>query len=126
MNEQVLTLISLILNLALGGGLITVFATLKSVKQKARSEAKEAGADAESKELDNAARVIEMWQKFTQEKSMQDEKEKGVLKTEVEDLKKSVDSLRSEIGKLRRAITAAKACKNSAECPALRNMEDVG
>ena len=55
-------LLSLILNLLLGSGLIITFFTLKSVKKKANAEAKGADASAESTELDNVSKAILIWQ----------------------------------------------------------------
>lgn len=54
-------LISLLLNLILGGGFIVTLVTLRAQRKKANAEAKGADANAESTELDNVSKAIAIW-----------------------------------------------------------------
>ena len=54
-------IISLVLNLALGGGLIVSLATLKSQKRKGEAEADKANAEVKTTELDNVQEAIKIW-----------------------------------------------------------------
>ena len=54
-------LISLLLNLLLGGGFIVSVVTIRAQRNKANAEAKGADANAESTELDNVSKAIAIW-----------------------------------------------------------------
>jgi len=56
-----LSIISLILNLVLGGGFLVTIMTIRSIKNKANAEAKGADAIAEGSELDNVTKAIAIW-----------------------------------------------------------------
>jgi seryl-tRNA synthetase len=55
------SIISLILNLVLGGGFLVTIMTIRSIKNKASAEAKGADAIAEGSELDNVQKAIAIW-----------------------------------------------------------------
>lgn len=86
-------LISSVLNLLLGGGLVVTLVTLRSQKAKAEEEAKGLA-------LDNDKKVSEMVNEYF-----------------VEPLKKDITSLRRQVSRLTRAIEKIPSCPHSADCP---------
>lgn len=86
-------IVSSVLNLALGGGLIVTLVTLRSQAAKAREEAK-------SLALDNDKKVSEMVKEYF-----------------VEPLKKDMAQLRKQLSRLTRAIEKIPSCPHSADCP---------
>ncbi len=83
-------IISLVLNLVLGGGFLMTFITLKSVRAKASAEARKAGAEAEEHEIGNMAALVKMWQDMAV--NMADKHN---------ELLEQVEKLRSEVNRLR-------------------------
>lgn len=59
-------LISLLLNLVLGGGFFISLLTIRAQRKKANAEAKGADANAESTELDNVSKAISIWRESAQ------------------------------------------------------------
>ena len=59
-------IISLVLNLILGGGLIVTIATLRSVKIEAAANAKKAAAVATASEIENVEAVIKLWREMAE------------------------------------------------------------
>lgn len=86
-------IISSVLNLLLGGGLLVTIVTLRSQKAKAEEEAKGLA-------LDNDKKVSEMVNEYF-----------------VEPLKKDITSLRRQVSRLTRAIEKIPSCPHSADCP---------
>ena len=86
-------IISTVMNLLLGGGLVVTLATLRSQKAKAEEEAKGLA-------LDNDRKVSEMVNEYL-----------------VEPLKKDIASLRRQVSRLTRAIEKIPSCPHSADCP---------
>lgn len=86
-------LVSTLLNLLLGGGLVVTLVTLKSIQKKAKEEA-------ESVALDNEKKLSEMIKEYF-----------------VEPLKKEITSLRRTVSRLTRAIDRIPSCPHSADCP---------
>lgn len=87
-------LVSLILNLALGGSLIGTLFTLRATKKKAGEEAK-------ASELDNVQDAISIWRQ-TAEK----------LQKELEQSGERHQSVQKEIESLRRAVTRLTTVNN--------------
>jgi hypothetical protein len=85
-------LISLILNLLFGGGLV-ILLTVKSTREKARFEAK-------NTEVDYAKNMMETQVNFI-----------------VEPLKKEIASLRRSINRLEKAIERIPECQYAENCP---------
>lgn len=83
-------IISLVLNLVLGGGFLITFITLRSVRAKADAEARKAVAEAEEHEISNMASLVKMWQDMAV--SMADKHN---------ELLEQVEKLRSEVNRLR-------------------------
>ena len=54
-------IVSTLLNLLLGGGLIVTFVTLKAQRQQAQATAKQYEANAESTEIDNLEKAARIW-----------------------------------------------------------------
>lgn len=89
-------LISSIVNLIFGSGLVISLFTLRSYKRKAKAEAQQTIAQAESTELDNIEKAIKIWREmaenFKDELKISQEKYEEVLK-EVSELKEAVKRL---------------------------------
>ena len=83
-------IISLVLNLVLGGGFLITFITLRSVRAKADAEARKAVAEAEEQEISNTASLVKMWQDMAV--GMADKHN---------ELLEQVEKLRSEVNRLR-------------------------
>ena len=92
-NIGVYGLVSTLLNLLLGGGLVVTLVTLKSIQKKAKEEA-------ESVALDNEKKLSEMIKEYF-----------------VEPLKKEITSLRRTVSRLTRAVERIPSCPHSADCP---------
>lgn len=93
-------IVSIILNLLLGGGFIVTIVTLKSQRRKANAEAR-------NKELEN------------------EEKSAEILLTHiVEPLKKEINALRKEIRKLSNAVSKTKNCKFVDDCPVVGELQN--
>lgn len=100
-------IISLILNLVLGGGLFITLVTLKSVKQEAAANAKKAEAEAakadaatKASELDNVEGAIKVWRDLAQDMA---DRHVEMIK-QVEELRKEVNRLRLINNKIMRLL----------------------
>lgn len=83
-------IISLILNLALGGGLVATVATLKAARKEADARAEKVKAEASANEIQNVEAAIKIWRDMAT--SMADRH--SALMVQVEDLRKEVGRLR--------------------------------
>ena len=83
-------IISLVLNLLLGGGLLVTLATLKSTRLKAASEAKASEAQAKASEIGNVDSVAKMWREFAEE-----------MKEQLDSMNRQVNILTKEVNRLR-------------------------
>ncbi len=97
----ILGIVSLALNLVLGGGLIVTLVTIRSLKTKAEEEAK-------SLSIDNDRKVSELVNEYF-----------------VEPLKKDITSLRRQVSRLTRAIEKIPSCPHSADCPVKDELDDT-
>lgn len=86
-------LISLILNLALSGGLIVTLVTLRSTRLKAKAEAK-------GSELDNVQEAITIWREMAENLKCELEASRKKYEESTEQMQKEVESLRLAIGRL--------------------------
>lgn len=96
-------ILSLVLNLLLGGGLLVTLLTLRSTRKMADEQAKGA-------ELDNDSKASSTLMEYV-----------------VKPLKVEMTSLRREITRFRNAIERIPECQYSTECPvkdSLKNSED--
>lgn len=92
--------ISLILNLALGGSLVVTFVTLRSARKEASANAKRAEATAMSGEIDNIQAAIKIWREMAQK--MADDR--AVLATQVEELSTEVRRLKNATNRVIRLL----------------------
>jgi len=98
-------IISLVLNLLMAGGLVTL-ATLKSTRKTATAQAQGAGTDANVK-------LMETY-------------EVHVLKPvldECNELRKEVRSFKNEVRKLRKALDKADSCNYGGVCPVIAELQ---
>ena len=86
-------IISLILNLALGSGLIVSLATIKSQKRKGDAEADKAKAEVKTTELDNVQEAVKIWREMAEGLKM----ELDQSKKNYEDILLQLESLRKEV-----------------------------
>ena len=93
-------LISLILNLLFGGGLLVTIVTLRSERKKAMAKAK----DAELDTIEKATKIL--------------------MDSIVTPLRKELADVRNEITRLRKAINKANTCSFSAVCPVRKQLQD--
>lgn len=93
-------IISLVLNVALGGTLLVTLATLKSVKKKAGAEASKAEAETKSSELNNVESAIKVWRDLAQDMA---DRHAEVL-DQVEKLRLEVNRLRLVNNKIVRLL----------------------
>lgn len=103
--------LSEILNIILGGGLITALlalATLKATIRKANAEAEKAKAEAETVRFDNAEHATRI-----------------LMENIVEPLKKELNATRREMARLRKALDHANACVYHSSCPVLYELRDL-
>lgn len=101
---NVFDIVSLLLNLLLGGGLLVSLATLRSTKQKAGAEAEKAAAEARADEIKNVESAIKIWREMAE--AMTDNYNK--VSVQVDKLTKEVTRLtniNSKIVKLLDKIT---------------------
>lgn len=98
-------IISLAINLLLGGGLAITLLTLSSVRKEARGRAQKAVAEARTDEIQNVEAAIKIWRDIAQD--MADKYEQ--VSAQVEKLSKEVkrlNSINNRIVKLLDKITA--------------------
>lgn len=103
-----LDILSLVLNILFGGGLIFSLLTLKAQKNKANAEAKGAEASAESTEIDNVEKVAGLWRGIAESmeaRYKQQEENNAQLLKNYNDVLTEVKSLRTEVRKQNSTIS---------------------
>lgn len=124
-------LISFLLNLALGSGLIVTLVTLKAAKKEADARAEKVRAEAAANEIQNVEAAIKIWRDMAESMAQRHE----ALMAQVEDLRKEVNRLRlinnkivklldritpenlvETIDKIRKEIENDEAITHSANC----------
>lgn len=106
MPYSVFDMISLALNLILGGGFIFIL-TVRAQKKKANAEAQGAEALAESTELDNVEKAIKIWREMAESLrlELQDSRHKyEEIVSQVAELKKSIDRLNNTNARILRML----------------------
>lgn len=100
-------IVSVILNLVLGGTVLKQLGTLKSVKleaaanaKKAAANAKEADASAQSSELANVEAAIKIWRNMAQEMAT----DRAMLAEQVEELSSEVRRLKNATNRMARLL----------------------
>ena len=106
--------------------------TLKQSKKKAEADADvavvavdSAKEDVESKKIDNADKLIGLWEKYAEQKSQADKAQIDALTLKLAEFETLANSLRKEVVKLTKAINAAKLCSGVADCPALKKLNET-
>lgn len=99
-------IVSLVLNLVLGGTLIVTIATLKATVRKAEAEAEKAKAEVERMKTDNDRSAMTTFQEFI-----------------VEPLKVEIKRLNRNVNGLQKAINKANSCPHSDDCPVLDELQ---
>jgi hypothetical protein len=92
--------LSSVINILLGGSLITVIATWKAQRNKANSEAKGAEADAEGSELDNVDKAVKIWRDLAECMEKRNKELERNLIAEIELLRKEVKKQNATINKI--------------------------
>lgn len=134
-----------ILNILLGGSLVTLvltLATMKSTVRKANAEAEKARADAEAAKADaekaradaeavritnveSATRILmENIVKPLKEELHATREELHATKEELHATKKEMASTKREMARLRKAVEAAVSCPHSDGCPVVAKLRD--
>ena len=101
-----LQIVSLVLNLVLGGTLIVTVATLKATVKKAEAEAEKAKAEVERMKNDNERSAMNTFIEFIV----------NPLKTEIKRLIRNINGLQ-------KAISQANSCPHSDDCPVLDELQ---
>lgn len=127
-----------ILNILLGGSLVTLvlaLATMKSTVRKANAEAEKARADAEAAKADaekaradaEAVRItnVESATRILMENIVKPLKEElYATREELHATKKEMASTKREMARLRKAVEAAVGCPHSDGCPVVAKLRD--
>ncbi len=106
-----------LLNIVLGGGLMTAIVaigTLRSTVRKAEAESRKAEADAETVRMDNAEHATRI---------LVDNIVKP-LKEELNETRKYLEASKREMARLRKAIDTANSCRHHDDCPVLSGMRE--
>lgn len=101
-----LQIVSLVLNLVLGGTLIVTVATLKATVKKAEAEAEKAKAEVERMKNDNERSAMTTFNEFI-----------------VNPLTTQIKRLTRNINGLQKAIRQANSCPHSDDCPVLDELQ---
>ena len=99
-------IVSVVLNVVLGGTLIVTVATLKATVKKAEAEAEKAKAEAERMKTDNDRSAMATFNEFI-----------------VDPLKVEIKRLNRNINGLQKAIKQANSCPHSGDCPVLDELQ---
>lgn len=106
-----------LLNIVLGGGLVSLvvaLTTMRSNMRKAGAEAVKAEADAESVRLDNTEHATRILMEHIVKP----------LKEELDETRRQIELLKRSIYRLRKAIDTANNCRHHDDCPVLAGMRD--
>lgn len=96
----VIEIVSLILNLILGGSLVVTIVTLRATKREADANAKKAEANAEGSEIENVDAAIKIWRDLAVEMSSR----QNELSEQVVVLSKEVRMLKTATNKVIRLL----------------------
>ena len=99
-------IVSVVLNLVLGGTLIVTVATLKATVKKAEAEAEKARAEVERMKTDNDRSAMSTFNEFI-----------------VDPLKVEIKRLNRNINGLQKAIKKANSCPHSDDCPVIDELQ---
>lgn len=111
--QDILPILSLVLNAIFGGGLLITIVTLRSKKREAAALAAKADADADKQEINNDRLISENLMQFIV----------NPLKNRIDGLEEEIQKLRSDIIKLQHAIDSANDCPYYEACPVLNSLQ---
>lgn len=111
-----ISIITLIFGFVGGGVGLVGLLTLKSQKKKA-------AADAASADIDNAQKIVSMWEKLADKKAEADSQQITLLNNRIDELEKLVISLQKTAEKLTKALNKAKECPGAETCVALKELK---
>lgn len=110
-------IVGLVFGSVLGGQWLVNLLTVKSQKKKA-------AAEAETPEIDNAVKLVALYENYAKLKSESDGEQIKILSGEVTGLKLQITGLSGVIGKMdktmnhmTKVIGKSKECKYAADCP---------
>lgn len=103
-----LEIISLILNLVLGTGLIATLLTLSETKRKAAYDADLAKGNADEKEIENVDKAIKIWREIAESMGVRNQE----LINQNSELIRQRDELTDKIDKLDKQVTKLTAVNN--------------
>ena len=122
---------SVILNIILGGGLISCVVaifTLRATVRKAQADAVKAEAEAETVRMDNAEHATRILMDNIVEPLKQELRENRDelrdTKSELVGTRKDLQATKREMARLRKAVDAANSCKHSDNCPVRFELRD--
>ena len=107
--ENIITLISLALNLVFGTGLFATVRQIKTLKYdiaKADAEAEGVKAEAKSKEIDNEEKILKLHHEYV-----------------VEPLKKEIARFSRIVTRFEKAFEKVKECEYRDECPVRKELQ---
>ena len=107
--ENIITFISLLLNIVFGAGLFATIKQIKTLKSeviKADAEATGAKAEAKSKEIDNEEKILKLNQEYV-----------------VEPLRKEIARFSRIISRFEKAFEKVKECEYKEECPVRKELQ---
>ena len=110
--------LSEILNVVLGGSLVSAIVsivTIRSALKKARSEAEKAMAESDTVKITNTEQATRIL----------GENIVNPLKEELNETRKEVVSLKREVARFRKAVDSANSCRYNDDCPVLDRMRNT-
>jgi len=110
-------IIELIFVVILGGKWLINVLTIKSQKLKVK-------ADADSSEIDNAQKVVNLYEQFEKRRSDADAKQIAELNEKIVDLENLLKSFQKTVEKFTRAINKSKECPGVDNCIILKELKD--
>jgi hypothetical protein len=88
-----------------------------------RSQQKRAAAEADSAGIDNAQKIVNMWEKLADKKAKADSEQIASLNSRILDLENLVKSFQKTVDKFTKAINKARECPGADNCLALKELE---
>ena len=110
-------IIELIFVVILGGKWMINVLTIKSQKKKVQ-------ANADSAEIDNAQKVVNLYEQFEKRRSDADAKQIAELNKKIIDLENLLKSFQKTVEKFTKAINKSKECPGVENCIILRELKE--
>jgi len=110
-------IIELIFVVILGGKWLINVLTIKSQRKKVK-------ADAASADIDNAQKVVNLYEQFEKRRSDADSKQIQTLNNRIIDLENLVKSVQKTVEKFAKAVNKSKECPGVENCIILRELKE--